>query len=475
MPMGSSALKRAGINSVAMPITYPSRSTPDAALGPQTLALASAQVLSWRQGAGSIGGLHLHDCWNDDSVLSRGYHGPTAAATSDLLDVARELAQSTLDAEWAALADNLAAQLLWQQSPGGGFFHASGEYEPTYTPQESCPIHQMMPLASLLRYHETQPPGAPLRLLIENVAARQMRWFNAYWWQRGNAWSGPLAFPGWCGVVNQDLVAVAALARYGRALGDWKPFEKFGLPALETYLGPRYFNPRTGLFLRGDRPHFTERSNYMGIILDELETIAALRPDAPAGAAIERVAETLARAVFFDENGEALLYWGADDEATARAGDLVWDRTRSQLFPKAVRLLRRQPAKAEAVERTLARFVFADGTFAGVPRPENPLFSIAPSAPTLAAFWKFLVQRNPAGVLVRDLPPVPCVRRHCGDISFTSFDKGWVIRRGDEVQFRGVKQVGHGVLRARAELPNYAFCEPEPEFIEQVGPSSFGL
>lgn len=451
-----------------MKLTYPSVRTPDEAFNQATLALASAQVLAWRQGAGIIGGLHLHDCWNDESVLSRGYHGPTTYTTGSCLQTAAKLAQATGDPAWWALAASLATQLLWQQAPGGGFFHASAEYEPTYLPTESCPIHQMRPLTCLLHYYELLPEGAPLRALIAETAARHVQWFAGYWWRRGNGWVAPLDFPGWCGVTNQDLVAISALADYGRVLGDWGPFEQHGLPALETYLGPRYFKSHTGLFLRGDRPQFTERCNYMDIIITELRAIESVHPDARLRAAIERATATLRDAVFQNECGEAFLYWGANDEATSRSGEVVWDKSRAQLSFNAIGLLQDYPEQAAALERTVAHYVFVDGSYAGAPRADNPLFSVAPSASNLSGFWKFLAQRHPQGVAVRDLPPVPCVERRCGDITFTNFAEGWVIRSGEAVRFRGIKRVSHGVVPGESSLPNYKFIEPAADIVEEV-------
>lgn len=451
-----------------MKICYPSYRSSEEAFGPQTLALMSAQVLSWRQGPGVIGGLHLHECWEDDSVLSRGYHGSTAFTTAIFLDTALLLAQNTGDVLWTHLADNLAAQLLWQQAPEGGFFFAAAEFEPAYSPVQSCPIHQMKPLLALLHYYEAKPSGTPVRSLLKNVAERHVEWFTRYWWRRGSVWSGPLEFPGWCGVTNQDLVVIAALARYGQVFGDWEPFEKYGLSALETYLGPRYFDVKTGLFWRGDSAFLTERCNYMVIILAQLRQIEALCGDKRLPPIIERVEDVLAQAAFCDAQGNTCLSWGADDKETARLGRLTWDKAKTQLGFGFIHALRHHPEIANAIEQTLAGLVFADGTFAGLPSARSPLFAVVPSAWAMADFWRFLAKRNPQGVGFGDLPSVPSVIRRYAATSFSSWGTGWVIREQGEVRFRGVKCVAHGVLKAEQTLPNFAFHEPEADFREEI-------
>ncbi len=440
--------------------------SPADAFGPKTMALLTAQILSWRQGAGTVGGLHLHECWNTDSVLSRGYHGPTSSQTGSLLGTAVMLGRRRGDVFCLNFADALAAELVFQQAPGGGFRHASSEFEPTYTPEESCPIHQTGPLRALISYFESLPGGAPARAMVEAAIHRQVAWFCRHWWKRGNEWTGPLDFPGWCGVTNQDLEAIAALARYGAVFGNWEPFEKQGCPALETFLGPRYRHD-TGLFERGDRPNFTERCGYMVIIFDMLQEIHALRPDERIPEILERLGELLAAAVGRDARGRLRLAWGADDQEIARSGALAWDRARGALSPGFVRVLATRPEIAAEVGTALAEHVFADGTLAALPDPKTPLMAIAPAASHLCQFWKFLAARH--DVDFANLPPVPVVRRTFGRLSYFSAPEVWVIRDGDSVVFRGVKAVSHGVLASGRDLPNHHFVEPPVEIEETIG------
>lgn len=453
------------------PIHYPrTERDPAEAFGPRTLALVTAQILSWQQAAGAVGALHLHECWNDNSVLSRGYHGPTAANLGLLLSSALKLGKGAGEAWVAHFADSLAGQLLWQQAPEGGFFHASGEYEPTFTAEESCPIHQMLPALGLLEYYEAQPANAAVREVIETKLEKHFEWFQR-WWKRGNAWSGPLKFAGWCGVTNQDLVAIAAMAHYGKAVGDWRPFEEFGRPALDTYLGPRYLHERTGLFERGDRANFSERSHYMIIIRDMLERVQAIRPDPRVPDVVQHISEVLQSAAFRDDRGVFGFAWGADDAATQREGSLQWDRSRTALSPGFIHCLELYPETVRSVEETLASRVFADGMLAGPANKTSPLFAVAPSASITEEFWGFLIKRNP-GVKMSTLPKVPAVRRSFLNVEYSSFADGWVIRTDGEVNFRGVKQLSFGVLKGEADFSFLALREPEPEFVEVVDAES---
>ena len=49
----------------------------------ETFNRAHAQLMSWQQGPGAFGDLHLHACWGESSVLSRRYHGQTVAGSGD--------------------------------------------------------------------------------------------------------------------------------------------------------------------------------------------------------------------------------------------------------------------------------------------------------------------------------------------------------------------------------------------------------
>jgi hypothetical protein len=454
--------------------------TPAEAFGPRMLALTTAQIFSWRQGPGDFGGVHLHACWGESSALTRRYHGSSTFQISFILRGVRALARANSGPHWPHLADTLAAQLLWQQAPDGGFFHASAEFEPTYKSSSSCPIHQMLPVLALLDYYAERPSGLPIRSEIETALERQLAWFAKFWWKRGNGRRQPLDFAGWCGVTNQDLVAICALARYGETMGDWRPFEEYGLPALETYLSPRYYHEKIGLFERGDfdKGRFTERCSYMCLCADLLNRIQGIRPHPRIPAILARIAETLAAAVYVDEQGGYQVGGGLDDEEFARSGRMIWTRGKIQVsgYPEMIETLERYGVatpelreKIEGLERTLASYVFADGTVPTSLDLEAPLFAVMCASSSLVGFWTFLIRRNKAKLDWEKLPAVPAIDRRCGNLRLTTFGDGWVLREGDKIQFRGVKMIPHGITQGDEQMPNYPLEEPAPpDFVEEI-------
>ncbi|HSI07988.1 MAG TPA: hypothetical protein VK985_05310 [Rariglobus sp.] len=448
-----------------MTITYPRPDrSPSDAFGPATLGLATAQILAWRQGAGAVGGLHLHACWGVSSALARHYHGQTVAGLAHVHEGVRMLANGSDSFRWRHFADALAAQMLWLQSPKGGFIHASGENEPSYDSHWSCPIHQMLPMLALLDHYEDRPDDLVVRNEIEISLARHLDWFSRFWWKRGNDWSGPLASAGWCGVINQDLVTIAALARYGQVVGDWRPFETHGLPALDVYLGPRYFNSSLGLFERGDRADFTERSGYLVLIGQMLTLIHRIKPDSRIPPILTRITETLTDSIFVDEAGFHHMASGINDAASRKQGRRVWLRNNKQVICDYTGLLTylakhgdpRSTAlknKIFGLQKTVASYVFSDGTLPNAIDPEAPLFAVAPSANTLSGFWRFLINRNPAGIEWKDIPAVPEVIRRSGPVTYFNNADGWKISEMGSPSLHGIKRLSHGVFRDGEEWP----------------------
>src|SRR5690606_21946778 len=139
-----------------------------------------------------------------------------------------------------------------------------------------------------------------------------LRWFLSYWWQRGNRWSGRLEFPAFCGVTNQDLVIVAALALYCTVFGDDALYRSHGLPVLETYLSSRYYHHAMGLFERGDQPNFAERTAYYDVIVPMLAIIQRHRPDSRLPDVIDNIATHLFNALHMGGDGMLHVAWGAE-------------------------------------------------------------------------------------------------------------------------------------------------------------------
>lgn len=452
---------------------------PHEALGASALALTTAQLFSWRQSAGAFGGLHLDGCTGGNSALSRRYHGQTITILANIHRGARGLARGADGKRWRHLADCLAAQMLWLQSSKGGFVHASSEGEPTYDSYWSCPIHQMTPMLALLDHHEDQPAGAPLRAEIEFVLARHVDWFARFWWKRGSEWRRPLTSAGWCGVTSQDLVVVAALARYGQVIGNWLPYETYGKPALNTFLGPRYHHAATGLFERGDRSLFTERCVDMIVIHEMLHTIQTVRPDPRIPRVLKRLNDTLADAIFVDDQGAHHMAWGVDDAATTAAKQRVWMRGRLQVgeYPALLTHLHRHADKTDVelrekiagLEKTVASYLFSDGTLPTMLEAGAPLFAIVPSAPSLVGLWLHLIARNPEGLAWNDIPTLPGVSRRCGPVHYVANASGWMIHEEGLPALRGIKQLSHGVLRPGENLANCNYEPPaDPDFHEEV-------
>lgn len=459
-------------------INYPctSRSSADA-FNRKTLQLTTANLLSWRQGPGAFGCIHLHGCWDNDSSLSRRYHGASSSRTAVVYKVVARIVAQGGSPHWQYIADQLIALLLWQQAPEGGFFHASGEAEPTYTSRESCPIHQMMPVLSLLSHYATLAPANPVRFEIESVLERHLSWFAAYWWKLGNGYRRPLLSPGWCGVTNQDLVAVAALARYGEVMGDWKPFQEYGQPTLETYLSPQYFHEDTGFFERGDNADFTERCSYMCLIADMLDEINRIHPDERIPGVISRVVEALAGAAYVDGQGNTQMSLGLNDAMTRREGRAVWDRSKVQLgnYPEFILFFNKfgldcdgVPDLVAGLERTLAQYVFCDGMIPTTLDPQKPLFSMLSGSHTLIHFWEFLQIRNPGDIDISSLPGLPSVRRQCGNMTYLADRDNWLISVDGREIFHGVKRIPLGIVPVGDALANDPYREPEPAVNETL-------
>lgn len=127
---------------------------------------------------------------------------------------------------------------------------------------------------------------------------RWWRWIERHWWKRGNAWKKPLEEPGFCGVTNQDLVIVACLAKQAQTNGDWTRYDQFGSPVLDACLSPACYHSETGLFERGDRSNFAERSSYYGIIVPMLKIIHTLTRDGRLPPVIDNVVNGLFRATY---------------------------------------------------------------------------------------------------------------------------------------------------------------------------------
>lgn len=430
------------------PIRYPHFSAlPQEVFTPATLQKATAQIFSWRQGAGAFGRLHLHPCWGEASALQRGYHGQTTFQDAALLDGVLRLSASNDDARWKLLADDLAASILYLQTDKGGFFHASSEFEPTYRCEESCPIHQGLPILALLEYLEFPGGNSVRKEAIRTAVDRWLAWLEGYWWMRGNGWKAPLEAPGFCGVTNQDLVIVAVLARHARLTGNTGPWERMGLPTLETYLSSACYHEAIGLFERGDRENFVERSSYYEIIVPMLGVIHGATGDERLPAVADNVTRHLFDALHTGPDHLTHIAWGATTLPGERTRIAGWHEQPYSFaaYPELIRVmgdyLRRNPdpaleARLADLEHTLAAYVFSDGT---IPYAlgGDPLFAIAGNSLTL---WSFLIRRLGENARVNlDEMTVPCVERSLDHVIWRSDADRWSIERQGRRLFAGWK------------------------------------
>ncbi len=454
-------------------ITYPRRD----ALAHSSFTLdkfnrLTAYLMSWRQGPGVFGGLHLHACWSESSVLSRRYHGQTTFIAYAILEGALRMADVSGDASWRKLAGEIVEGLMALQAPEGGFIHANYQLEPAEDCEETCPIHQGLPLLGMLSYAAKSYADAALRSRVRETIDRHWQWFNDYGWKRGRFWGKGktverLTLPGWCGVTNQDLVIVGALARYGKVFGDWNRYERWGKPVLDAYLSSHYYHERIGLFERGDRPNFAERTRYNAVILEMFHLLNEQVGDDPRlPAVIENVTRHLCDARTIGPDGLTHMRWGAETDAHDKSRVIRWiDKPFGVSdYPELIAVLERSSdtkcrALADDLRRTLAAYTFADGTTTCVACGDDPLFAIMPNS-TIAIFWRWLMDQ--LGDEVKRAAPValPVVHRRCRDLLWKSGPTFWAIERDGKRLFAGTKSQPTGISIGETEPPP-AGCNDE--------------
>jgi hypothetical protein len=434
--------------------TIPDRhARPDEVFTRDLLVRSTSRLLGWRQGPGHFGQMLLHSCWGVSSTLDRGYHGQTVAYSYWLLDGVLALTRRSADPRWGLLVHDMVANLLHLQLPRGGFYHASSEFEPTYTCEESCPIHQGLPVLALLEY--LRWPGAdPVRKSQAEAAVEKWwAWMERYWWMRGNAWKAPLDLPGFCGVTNQDLVIVAVLALDAKLRGNRERFERFGRPVLDAYLSPAYYHREIGLFERGDRANFAERSTYYEVIIPMLELIHEATGDVRIPGVIANVCTHLFDALHTGTDGLTHIARGALTDLDDKSRIVGWEHHPYGMtaYPMLLRILRnhvrrhpdpKQELQCDQLEHTLAAYVYADGT---IPTAlgGDPMFAIVGHTCHL---WTFLLDRLPDADVSMDVVESPCVHRTCAESTWRENGEIWAIERGGARVYAGLKRNPHGIV-----------------------------
>jgi hypothetical protein len=316
-----------------------------------------------------------------------------------------------------------------------------------------------MPLLALLAYAGWKH-AEPMRVaLIRPAIDKHWNWFVKQWWQRGNAWRQGLDFPGFCGVTNQDLVIVAALAQYASIFGNSSRYQKFGLPTLATYLSPRYYHKQIGVFERGDRTNFAERTIYSDVILSMLTLINQHMPDPRIPTIIDNVAANLFEAVYVGRDGMRHLAYGAETDSIDKTHVSGWIKEPCMIaaYPALLHAMQayasRHPDRSlqsvcDDLQRTIASYLFVDGTLPMALGGE-PLFAIASRNDSM---WLFLMDylsdslQSPAEVTV------PPVSRSCDALTFKSNGKMWAIFQDGRRLFAGLKQNPGGIAIGPQEI-----------------------
>lgn len=422
---------------------------------------------NWRQGAGSYGRLNLHACWGKADVLDKKYQGETIYIYKHLMHFAELLYDRFGDPKWRVRANAMASQILYLQTENGGFIHSTSEFEPTFN-TTGCPIHFFMPILSLCQYYEWEHADESIKALIPDAIERHFGFTMQAAWQKGNGRFHPLPFAGWCGVTNQDLVAVAAVAWSAKLFGTWDRYEKYGKPALDHILSDYYYE-KLGLFERGDGVNFTERIAYYFVILDMLDLIHKLTGDERLPPVIDNVESHLLDGLYTGSDGYAHLSRGAVTDANEKNKTkiLSWDRSSVTVssYPGVIlhveQYLDRNPdlpegpelrSKLDALRRTLAAYTFADGCAPMAFNPANPVFTVV-SMPDVEGMPYLLLyelgDRLSAPKPVR-LPSV--IRRYCG-CAWKQNGCLWSFEKGGERLYGGYSRYVAGITLGQNERP----------------------
>ncbi|XHR28349.1 MAG: hypothetical protein ACFUZC_20820 [Chthoniobacteraceae bacterium] len=454
-------------------LSFPRNVPPAEALSSLTLDRLTSYLFSWQQGAGVYGGLHLHSCWGETSVIKRHYHGQTTFQCTAWMRGMMRLFERTGDPFWRAQAADFVANLLYL-CRGGGFIHASNEFEPTYSNMQTCPIHQGMPLLAMMDYYEWEHAEPFLKERIGPAIDAHWDWFQEHFWKRGN-WGGEsqISHAGWCGVTNQDIVIIAALARQARIFGKTERYEAFGKPALDALISPMFYHESLGLFRRGDfnRHDFVERTFYYGIILNAFQAAYDSTGDSRLSAVIENVSSHLFDAAFIAEDGRTHLSWGADVENGILKG---WVRgpvpipSYPVLLPWMRKYLAAHPDAEkqriyDGIETTLAGYVFADGTIPAAVKTPDAIFAAVPNS-ELVHFWAFLIDHLGDSVEAVRRDRFVSVIRSAGDLVWQSTPDYWRLFRSDKPAYSGFKPDISGIVDGEGPLPHgdvFAWHEPE--------------
>ena len=439
-----------------------------------TLDMLMTQMENWQQGPGVIGQLALHPCWGTVSVLDRRYQGETIIAFTIQSELVRRLYERTRDPKWRVLANSMASHLLYLQDPSGGFIHATAEFEPSFDTR-GCPIHFFNPVLSLCDYYQWEYADKDIKSLIPGAIDRQWKWSVEHIWRIGNGRFHPLSHPGWCGVTNQDLTAIAAVATAAKLFGTWDRYEQYAKPALDVLLSPAYYYPEIGLFERGDGVNFAERTVYYGHVIRTLQRIWDCTGDQRVFDALDNVSGHLFDAVFTGEDGLYYLARGAKTDPKDKTKVLGWEYTGIAFegYPELTQYMadwakRHHDDKrmqiVEELHSTIAAYVFTDGNIPMAVFTENPLFSIVsnPSCAT-SSYWPLLVL-DMLGDRVKSphRVEIPAIHRSLRNMTWKQNGRLWTVEEDGVRKYGGFTRYPAGITIGPDEAPvwgNYDMVE----------------
>ena len=427
-----------------------------------TLDLIVAQLENWQQGPGVFGRLNLHSCWSVAGVLDRRYQGETVSMYNDLMRFVRTLYEKTKNPKWLVLQNNMASHLLYLQDASGGFTHATSEYEPTFD-TSGCPIHFFNPVVALCEYYMWEYADDTLKSLIPAAVDRQWEWALVHSWKAGNGHVGRLTHPGFCGVTNQDLVAVLALALSGKAFGRWERYEQYGKPTLDHFLSPAFYHKEIGLFERGDNDNYAERTHYYNVILKTIKAIYNVTGEERLLDVFDNVADHLFDAVIVGEDGLTYLARGALTDPVDKTRVVGWERAPVTLggYPNLGKCmkdyLKRHPdekrmAIVESLQDTIAAYVFEDGHIPQALFNPVPMFSVV-SCPDGEGFYDLLL--DVLGDNLQDPRPVqlPAIHRQAGEFTFKQNGRLWALEKDGVRQYGGYTRFAGGLTIGPDEKP----------------------
>ena len=358
--------------------------------------------------------------------------------------------------------------------------HFSGvRPEPSYGSFETCPIHQGLADLALLEYADWKYADPLYKEPIKAAIDRHWQWFNNWYWKLGNDWrKGPLDFPAWCAVTNQDLVVVAALARYGQVYGDFSRYNEYGKPVLDYLLSPAYYHKEIGIFERGDRWNFAERTIYHHWVLKAFGIIHLCTGDPRLPEVMDNVSRHLFDAVFVSElDGMTHLAWGANTDPNDKSRvtswiyyPISWIECPELLLFMENYLLRHPDSelkdKLDRLEKTLAAYVFADGTTPRAFNEKNWLFAVVGASQNM---WYYLTEKLGDRLQPPVIKPVPSIVRTCGDTRWKSDQDCWIIEKQGKRIAAGYKAEAMGVALGEENIEGVPISDfKKPQFREFI-------